>query len=468
MGKIAALLLAAFLGVAALSGQSIQITSPKAGDQWCRGQEHGITWTSSGAVGAKVVIRLRQGATRTDVAVTENDGSYAWSLPATATPGEYAILIRSTDGTVVANSPAFAITDCGATPMPAKMKLPVHDLPAPIRIPPQPRITEFTVDKATTFFRLNAKNFGGPMKQDAQVVLSLPGGPGPKQQFWTWPKGQGTFSLAGRVFANGDDQHLASCAQMGGGNYCLEAEIRSPEVVGFPYPGLRDMECGIPCWQDLAVSGFHWNSSGKLSFSVGNNGYCPSCAWSYRLYRMGVLVETSPRYGSVAPGSWSRLTAATTMPANAGGSCLFKVEIVPENPGLEKNTANNSSEYRVVPDAKVYDIVISDIKLSGEVEYWEFSPPTSDAYWRLVPFLKNTGNKECSECIIKIQTAIDNGPVDEQTLTVFIGPLEEIPLSHTRWGVRLPVVPYGSHTVTVAVSICPTPMKKAITRPPQG
>lgn len=463
MNRIPASFFLAFLGTAALAGQSLTVTAPKAGDQLCRGREYAVTWTSAGAVGAKVVIRLRQGTVRSDLAVTENDGSWTWSVPPAQAPGTYSILVRSSDGSVTGYSPDFVVADC-ASPAPAVRRAPPFARPLPIAFPPQPRITEFTMDKPTTFFRLNARNFGGALKQDAQVVLLLGSKPVLARP---WPKGQETFAAAGRLFSNDGSPHLESCTQIGGGDYCLRAEIRSPEIQGFPYPGMVDLECA-PCWQDLAVSGFQWKPTGELIFSVGNLGYCPSCAWSYRLYRMGELVETSARYGSVAPGAWSQITAKFAMPGRGGGSCLFKVELVPDSPGLEKNTANNVCEVRALRDALEYDVVISDIKLSGEVEYWEFledGSPTTDAYNRLVPMLKNTGNKEYPPFTVRVQVAFDDGPVEERVFTIAIAPHEEVPLSHSRWGVRMPVLPVGTHTVRVGVSVCPAAMKKTMTRP---
>lgn len=410
------------------------------------------------------MIRLRHGTVRSDLAVTENDGSWTWSVPAAQAPGTYSILVRSVDGAVTAYSPDFVVADC-AVPAPAIKRAPPFERPLPVAFPPQPRITDFTLDPRTFVARLSARNFGGAMKQDAQVVLKL----GQEQiQALTWPKGRETFAWGDRLFSISGEPHLAECKLIGGGQVCLRAEILSLEIQGNPYPGLYDMEC-VPCWQDLMVAGFQWHSTGKLTFSVGNAGYCPSGSWTYRLYRMGELVETSPRFGSQPPGVWTQVTANYSMPASAGGSCLFRVDVIPDNAGQDNNSANNSCEFRVVPDWRAFDVIISDIRVAGEVENWENNPPATDAYWQLIPILKNTGNASYPEVYAHIQVAIDGRQVMDQRVTIALDPHEEVAICHSRFGIHMPVLPYGNHEVTVAVSnLCPVPMKKRLMRPPLG
>jgi hypothetical protein len=297
------------------------------------------------------------------------------------------------------------------------------------------------------------------------VVLKL----GQEQiQTLTWPKGRETFIWGDRLFSISGEPHLAECKLIGGGHLCLNAEIRSPEVSAPADQGLSRSAC-VDCWQDLAVAGFQWHTSGKLTFSLGNAGYCPSGSWTYRLYRMGELIETSVRFGSQPPGVWSIVTAKTEMPAKAGGSCLFRVDVIPDNPGQDKNKANNSCEFRVVPDWRAFDVIISDIRVAGEVENWENNPPATDAYWQLIPILKNTGNRSYPEVYAHIQVAVDGRQVMDQRVRIALDPSEEVAICHSRFGIHMPVLPYGSHEVTVAVSnLCPVPMKKRLLRPPLG
>jgi hypothetical protein len=461
MRNISAIWVVVLLGAAAASAQTITITSPTLNANWCRGQEHTITWASTGAVGAKVYIRLRQGDTWWDVADTDNDGSYPWTVPASLATGKYAVVIRNADRSVVTTSPSFNITDCGAPLLVVKKLPPLERPPVRLVFPPHPIITEYTMDKETSVFRFSAQNTGGPMTQNAKVVLLLPGG---KELSLDWLKEKPTFTFTHRLFAYGDIPHLVPCTVLGGGDFCLRIEIRSPEIQGFPYPGLYDQRC-CSAYQDLTVAGFDWEASGELSFSVGNIGVCPSCLWSYRLYKMGQLVETSPLNSGLSSGQWTHTTATYTMPANSGGSCLFKVEVMPQSPVFEKNKGNDACEFRVTPRAVDYGIIISDVRVDGEVYVWGGYPPTSDEYNRLVFFLKNTTMLPVPSLTARCQIAIDNVQVDEHTFVVSFNPGEEREISHTTTGIRFPSLPSGTHTVTVWVNICPTFLKKTMSRP---
>jgi len=468
MRKIALMLAVFFMGITCAAAPTITVTSPTLNVDWCRGKQYAITWTSSGAVGAKVAIRLRQGSTPITIADTDNDGSYLWTVPASLATGACTILIRNADRSASGTSPSFNIADCIGAPPPAPVikKFPPLERPPVILFPPQPRITQFVMDKATTIFVLRAENSGGAMKQDAQVVLTIPGGAGDRQISQTWSKGKATFYWADRLFANDGDPALASCTKMGGGDFCLQAEIRSPEVVGYPYPGLRDQEC-FPCYPDLAVVGFQWRTSGVLSFSVGNIGYCPSFAWSYRLYKDGQLVETSVRYGSMAPGVWSKLTTNYIMPAASSGSSTFRVEVVPENPAWEKNKGNNTLEVTTAPSSLQYQIAIADIQFYGDTMYG-IQAPVGDEHYRLVFTLRNTSNKAWPQCPAQCRIFIDNGKVYEGSFPVAFDPYEEFLIIHDKGFPNFPILPYGIHTVEVWVSICPSSLTKKMMRPPQG
>jgi len=108
-----------FLLSALLAGAEIVVTSPRAGDNWCLGSTHLITWTKSGAMQATAAIRLRRaGSTEADPAAlaiangTANDGSYSWPIPNTVTPGDYFIRVRTDDSTVIGDSPTFKVSAC--------------------------------------------------------------------------------------------------------------------------------------------------------------------------------------------------------------------------------------------------------------------------------------------------------------------------------------------------------------------
>jgi hypothetical protein len=107
----------------ALLGQSITVTAPTAGNDWCLGSAHTITWTKSGDMQNTVVIRLKTpGAVATDPPVVEisagtaNDGSFPWTVPASVPPGDYVLWVRTLDSAVIGNSGIFHISDCTTTP----------------------------------------------------------------------------------------------------------------------------------------------------------------------------------------------------------------------------------------------------------------------------------------------------------------------------------------------------------------
>ena len=85
----------------ALWGQSIIVNSPAAGNEWCLGSTHTITWTSSGVSG-NVMIVLRPAdqpmsdPVLTIAASTANDGSHSWSIPGSGLAiGTYEVRVRT-------------------------------------------------------------------------------------------------------------------------------------------------------------------------------------------------------------------------------------------------------------------------------------------------------------------------------------------------------------------------------------
>ncbi|HYN44927.1 MAG TPA: Ser-Thr-rich GPI-anchored membrane family protein [Candidatus Limnocylindrales bacterium] len=78
---------------------NITVSTPKGGETWRRGTTQTIKWNSSGSPGAYVKIELMKAgvANRVIIAITPNDGTHPWLIPATQTPGtDYKVRITST------------------------------------------------------------------------------------------------------------------------------------------------------------------------------------------------------------------------------------------------------------------------------------------------------------------------------------------------------------------------------------
>lgn len=95
------------------SSASINVLNPLT---WCNGQSHSIKWTKSGNMNSNVKIRLYN-STGTNKILnitnsTANDGNYDWNIPATVSPGEYRIRVKTVDNLVFDDSSTFLISDC--------------------------------------------------------------------------------------------------------------------------------------------------------------------------------------------------------------------------------------------------------------------------------------------------------------------------------------------------------------------
>jgi len=110
MKKSIAIFPIVFCLAALLGAQSIRVTSPAGGENWCQNTEHVITWTATGTMARTVKIVLMV-ATGTEVIVrsTENDGSFPWRIPATLAAGSYRMRVKTTDDAVMHTSPAFTV-----------------------------------------------------------------------------------------------------------------------------------------------------------------------------------------------------------------------------------------------------------------------------------------------------------------------------------------------------------------------
>lgn len=90
----------------------IKVTAPAAGSVHAAGQALAIAWTSMGAVGDSVRIRMvpqiEPQAAQVIAASTANDGFFNWT-PATGYPGKVWIEVQSLDGKVTGKSGLFTI-----------------------------------------------------------------------------------------------------------------------------------------------------------------------------------------------------------------------------------------------------------------------------------------------------------------------------------------------------------------------
>ena len=84
---------------------TLTVTNPSSGSNWQKGSAYSIQWTSQGASGANVKIRLYKGGSylqtitsiTSSTSSTANDDSYAWTMPTNLVAGsDYQIRIAST------------------------------------------------------------------------------------------------------------------------------------------------------------------------------------------------------------------------------------------------------------------------------------------------------------------------------------------------------------------------------------
>jgi hypothetical protein len=167
------------LFLAPLAAQSITVTSPAAGAQWCQGTGYAITWTSAGVSGP-VAIKLRL-ANAPDappvldiVASTGNAGTYTWPVPASVPAGSYVVRVRTVSDSplVYDDSDAFTIKACA----PTVARFPDREVPPPIALLGKPRLEVSGIDLAP-----NAEGFGivfsyknagnGPLPKASEVPV---------------------------------------------------------------------------------------------------------------------------------------------------------------------------------------------------------------------------------------------------------------------------------------------------------
>lgn len=98
---------------------SVTLVSPNGGETWQEGTEHAVTWTTTGSVSnVHLEYSANAGGEWHDIVLsTPNDGSYTWTVPATASTTCYVRISEAADGAPADQSDAtFTIT---AAPVPA-------------------------------------------------------------------------------------------------------------------------------------------------------------------------------------------------------------------------------------------------------------------------------------------------------------------------------------------------------------
>jgi len=128
------------VSVGLLYSQTITVTKPSPGDNWCKGRKYTITWTKSGSMNANVKLGLYSSdgnaLIRTITNGAANNGAYEWTIPSDIPTGTYVVNVKTVDNAVSDNSNSFTIKTCFAT----KAIGPVHQL-KPIHVQQRPFCT---------------------------------------------------------------------------------------------------------------------------------------------------------------------------------------------------------------------------------------------------------------------------------------------------------------------------------------
>jgi hypothetical protein len=85
----------------------IQVLTPNGGESWLAGTAHDVTWTSTGITGlVRISYSTNNGGSFSMVAITQNDGSYTWTLPSVISSE---CLVQITDFYVVTDDTSDAV-----------------------------------------------------------------------------------------------------------------------------------------------------------------------------------------------------------------------------------------------------------------------------------------------------------------------------------------------------------------------
>ncbi|MBN2346628.1 MAG: hypothetical protein JXO51_09595 [Candidatus Aminicenantes bacterium] len=191
-----------------LGDQTLVVTLPHAGTDWCIGNPCTVTWTISSPVPGNVAIRLRRdGAPDGEPAawiLSEGTpaaaGVFSSTVPASLPPGRYFIRVKAS-ATVMDDSPAFDVMDCTAPPgsitvtRPNSSSIWVTGSEATIRW------TSINVPPGSVAIRL--RRWGAPEDEPAvQIVWDSTGNDG--EETWTIPFAVEAGDYAIRVKYNND------------------------------------------------------------------------------------------------------------------------------------------------------------------------------------------------------------------------------------------------------------------------
>ncbi|HYH79633.1 MAG TPA: lamin tail domain-containing protein [Longimicrobium sp.] len=95
---------------------AVTVTSPNGGESWAGGSVRSVTWTSAGIANVKLEYTLNGGGAWTTITASTpaSAGSYAWTVPASATTSAQVRVSDAAGGVSDASNAAFTITT--ATP----------------------------------------------------------------------------------------------------------------------------------------------------------------------------------------------------------------------------------------------------------------------------------------------------------------------------------------------------------------
>jgi len=101
-----------------VTGPEITVTSPNGGETWDTGSSYDIAWTSTGGVTGNIYCHLYKGSVQQRlITVTENTGSYQWSIPGDIAEGQdYRIRVTDSEGTSDLSDGYFTLEDMTEPP----------------------------------------------------------------------------------------------------------------------------------------------------------------------------------------------------------------------------------------------------------------------------------------------------------------------------------------------------------------
>ena len=96
-------------------GGTLTVTEPDPGDDWIKGSDYNIMWTSSGCSDNNVKINIFRNSILQSNFVEQiqasNTGTKSWTVPMSYTAGNYILRIKTSDNLCIGDSGVFQITD---------------------------------------------------------------------------------------------------------------------------------------------------------------------------------------------------------------------------------------------------------------------------------------------------------------------------------------------------------------------